>query len=38
MAQPTDDDVRHLTDQRQKFEEEILAGENSSDPIDPWHR
>ena len=29
---------KHLIEERQKFEEEILAGESSSDPLDSWDK
>ena len=36
--QPSAEVNQHLIEQRQKFEEEILAGENSFDPLDSWDK
>ena len=36
--QPSQEHSQSLLKQRQKFEKEILAGENGLDPLDPWDR
>lgn len=36
--QPSTEHSQCLQKERRKFEEEILAGENSADPIGPWDR
>ena len=36
--QPSEEHNKHLMEERQQFEEDILAGENSSDPISSWDK
>lgn len=38
VLQPSEEDMERLLKEKQKFEEEIVAGENLDDPIAPWDR
>lgn len=38
VLQPSEEDAERLMKEKQRFEEDIIAGELSEDPIAPWHR